>query len=190
MTTHALLANWANDPAGWLRDALAMLALQWDAHTRALLFDGEGLGLGWITAALRRLLQAHDAHVVEECIAGSALHAFRFAYLDRLGPGDLAVVVALVERRRVTLATVAPHTRRCDACALRYHPAHRAETEETIAVGEQLALNAGDAPPGRAPRCQVCARPRSPIIDPPQQRAADRETADRRWQGGDYFSKD
>ncbi|WP_437328867.1 hypothetical protein [Sorangium sp. So ce381] len=72
-------------PAAWLRDALALAALQWDACHRAPLLDGEGLGLGWLTAALRRLFQIHDACVVDDLVAG-ALHTFRLAYLDRLGP--------------------------------------------------------------------------------------------------------
>lgn len=96
-------AAWADDPAAWLRDALAILALQWDARERALLFDGHGLGLGWVTAALRRLFQIHDARVAGDLVAGT-LHAFHLTHLDRLGPDGVATVVALVERRTATLA--------------------------------------------------------------------------------------
>lgn len=95
-------AAWADDPARWLRDALAMVALQWNPRTRALLFDGEGLGLGWATAALRCLFHAYDARVAGDVVAG-ILHAFRLTHLDRLGPDGVAAVVALVERRRDAL---------------------------------------------------------------------------------------
>src|SRR5580700_8951168 len=94
-------AAWANDPKSWLRDALALLALQWDTRTRSLLFDGEGLGLGWATAALRRILQIHDPSTAGDLIDGT-LHAFRLAHLDRLGPDGVDAVLALVERRRAT----------------------------------------------------------------------------------------
>jgi transposase InsO family protein len=104
---HAQRAAWAAAPADWLRVALTMLAAQWDPRARALLFDGEGLGLGWITAALRRLFQTHDARAADDLVAGT-LHAFRLAHLDRLGPDGVAAVVALVERRRPALATLAP----------------------------------------------------------------------------------
>jgi hypothetical protein len=100
-------AAWTDDPAGWLRDALAMLALQWDERTRSLLFDGAGLGLGWATAALRRLCQVHDTRIAGDLIAGM-LHAFRLAHLDRLGPDGVAAVVALIERRLAALATLVP----------------------------------------------------------------------------------
>jgi transposase InsO family protein len=100
-------AAWAAAPADWLRVALTMLAAQWDPRARALLFDGEGLGLGWITAALRRLFQTHDARAADDLVAGT-LHAFRLAHLDRLGPDGIAAVVALVEHRRAALDTPAP----------------------------------------------------------------------------------
>jgi transposase InsO family protein len=100
-------AAWANDPKSWLRDALHLLAHQWDTSTRSLLFDGEGLGLGWATAALRRILQIHDPSTAGDLIDGT-LHAFRLAHLDRLGPDGVDAVLALVERRRATLPTPTP----------------------------------------------------------------------------------
>lgn len=98
---------WERDPAGWLRDALAMLALQWAPRSRTLLFDGEGLGLGWACAAPRRLFQGDDARAAGDLVAGT-LHAFHLAYVDRLGPDGGATIVTLVERRRAALPTVMP----------------------------------------------------------------------------------
>jgi hypothetical protein len=96
-------AAFRNDPSVWLRAAMDRLAAQWNPSTRALLFDGEGLGLGWVTAALRRLFDLHDPRVAGDLVAGT-LHAFRLAYVDRLGPDGVAAIVALVERRHATLA--------------------------------------------------------------------------------------
>jgi transposase InsO family protein len=95
-------AAWASDPAAWLRHALTMIAMQCNPSTGALLFDGEGLALGWITAALRRLFQLHDARCADDLVAG-ILRDFSLAHLDRLGPDGLAAIVALVDSRRPTL---------------------------------------------------------------------------------------
>jgi transposase InsO family protein len=100
-------AAWAADPAGWLRDALGMLALQWDVRSCSLLFDGEGLGLGMATAALRRLFQLHDPRTARDLVGG-VLHAFRLAHAARLGPDGVAAVQALVERQRDAVAPLAP----------------------------------------------------------------------------------
>lgn len=101
------LATWNENPATWLRAALDMLAIQWSPHAGALLWGGHGLGLGWATAALRRLFLTHDPNVANDLVAG-VLHPFRIASLDRLGPDGVAAVVALVERRRADLATLEP----------------------------------------------------------------------------------
>lgn len=95
-------AAWSNDPARWLRDALHTLAAQWDHGTRSLLFDGEGLGLGWAIAAMRRLRALHDPHAADDIVAGT-LHAFRLTHLAHLGPEGVAAIVDLVERRRDAL---------------------------------------------------------------------------------------
>lgn len=100
-------AAWAADPAGWLRDALSLLALQWNGRTRALLFDGEGFGLGMATAALRRLFQMHDPTTAGDLVAGT-LHAFRLAHLPRLGPDGVDAVLRLIERQRDAAAALAP----------------------------------------------------------------------------------
>jgi transposase InsO family protein len=100
-------ARWRNDPAQWLRDALALLAVQWDARAGKLLFDGEGLGLGTAVAALRCVFGAHDARTAEDLVAG-VLHGFHLAYVDRIGADGVAAVVAVVERQRAVLRTSAP----------------------------------------------------------------------------------
>jgi hypothetical protein len=100
-------AAWTDNPARWLRDALAMLAVQWDVRTRSLRLDGQGLGLGWANAALRLLFQAHDPRVAGDLVAGT-LHAFRLLHLDRLGPDGVDAVGALVKHRCDALATRAP----------------------------------------------------------------------------------
>jgi hypothetical protein len=100
-------AAWAANPATWLREALGLLAVQWDVRTRTLLFDGEGLGLGMASAALRRLFQLHDPRTAGDLVGGT-LHAFRLAHLDHLGPDGVAAVLKLVERKRDAIAALAP----------------------------------------------------------------------------------
>lgn len=100
-------ASWRSDPAQWLRDALALLAVQWDARAGALLFDGAGLGLGMVTAALRHIFGVYDARSAEDLVAG-VLHGFHLASRERLGADGVAAVTALVERQRDVLRTRAP----------------------------------------------------------------------------------
>ena len=55
------LAAWRDDPRRHLRDALDALAAQWSHATGALLFAGQGAALGWLRAALGRLVDLHGA---------------------------------------------------------------------------------------------------------------------------------
>jgi hypothetical protein len=92
----ARFAAWANDPCAHLRAALDALALQWQPKDCSLLFDGVGLGLGWMRRALRRLPQLHGKAAID--LTTGVFHAFRLAQLDRLGPHGIAAIEAILQR--------------------------------------------------------------------------------------------
>jgi hypothetical protein len=85
------------DPSLWLREALQAIALQWLPLDSRLLFDGVGLGTGWMCAALDLLIRRHG-HAAADLLAAGVLDQFRLASRDSLG--DLAVnaIAAVLER--------------------------------------------------------------------------------------------
>ena len=97
-TTDARDRAWLDDPATWLRDALDVLAAQWLPDVRDLLFDGEGLGLGWTRAALAHLFVLHGDAAAD--LARGVEHDFRFAWRDRLGDDGLEAVLRVLHRER------------------------------------------------------------------------------------------
>lgn len=103
----ATLALWHKDPAAWLRHALEMLAMQWRKDQGVLLFDGAGLGLGWMRAALRRLIDLFGARDSAD-IASGVLHAF-LADHEELGPQGRAAIETLL-RRHLPTSTAPAHT--------------------------------------------------------------------------------
>jgi hypothetical protein len=96
----AALAFWHKDPAAWFRHALDLLAMQWRKDQGVLLFDGAGLGLGWMRAALRRLSELFGARDSAD-IASGVVHAF-LADHDELGPQGRAAIEALLRRHLPT----------------------------------------------------------------------------------------
>jgi hypothetical protein len=60
------------DPALWLRQALDLIALQWLPSAGHLLFDGDGLGVGWMRGALDLLLRRHGGAATDDIAAGDA----------------------------------------------------------------------------------------------------------------------
>jgi hypothetical protein len=85
------------DPALWLRQALDLIALQWLPIEQHLLFDGHGLGVGWMRAALDLLLRRHGCTATTDIAAG-VLGQFRLACLPALGDDGVDAVAALLER--------------------------------------------------------------------------------------------
>jgi hypothetical protein len=85
------------DPALWLRQALDLIALQWLPSDGHLLFDGHGLGVGWMRAALDLLLRRHGCNAGNDIAAG-VLAQFRLAGLPVLGDDCIHAVAALLER--------------------------------------------------------------------------------------------
>jgi len=92
----AIRAIWHQDPAAWLRDALELLSLQWLPEQGSLLFDGAGLGLGWVRAALRRLADLFGSAAATD-IASGVLHGFLAAHAQ-LGHQGKSAIEALVRR--------------------------------------------------------------------------------------------
>jgi hypothetical protein len=85
------------DPALWLRQALDLIALQWIPHERHLLFDGAGLGVGWMRGALDLLLRRYGCTATTDFAAG-LLGQFRLACLPSLGDDGINAVALLLER--------------------------------------------------------------------------------------------
>jgi hypothetical protein len=90
----AARAGWTADPAAWLRQALDLLAIQWRPDQRGLLFDGAGLGLGWMRAALRLLVARLGAAAAAD-VAEGLVQSFRLIHIDKLGPQGVAAIEAL-----------------------------------------------------------------------------------------------
>jgi hypothetical protein len=85
------------DPALWLRQALDLIALQWLPSERHLLFDGDGLGVGWMRGAFDLLLRRHGCLATHDIAAG-VLGQFRLSCLPSLGDDGLNAVARLLER--------------------------------------------------------------------------------------------
>jgi hypothetical protein len=90
------------DPVRWLSDALGLLAMQWLPEQRQLLFDGDGLGLGWMRGALHTLLARHGDSTAADLVAG-VLDEFLRARRDALGD-DGCDAIALLLQRQLALA--------------------------------------------------------------------------------------
>jgi hypothetical protein len=85
------------DPALWLRQALDLIAVQWLPSDGHLMFDGEGLGVGWMRAALNLLLRRHGCLGTNDIAAG-VLGQFRLCFLASLGDDGISAVTLLLER--------------------------------------------------------------------------------------------
>jgi hypothetical protein len=86
------------DPALWLRQALDVVALQWLPTERRLLFDGDGLGVGWMRGALDLLLRRHGGAATDDIAAG-VLGQFRLSCLPSLRNDGIHAVALLLERQ-------------------------------------------------------------------------------------------
>ena len=86
------------DPALWLRQALDLVALQWLPTERRLLFDGDGLGVGWMRGALDLLLRRHGGAATDDIAAG-VLGQFRLSCLPSLRNDGIHAVALLLERQ-------------------------------------------------------------------------------------------
>src|ERR1019366_1256881 len=85
------------DPALWLRQALDLIALQWLPIEQHLMFDGDGLGVGWMRGALDLLLRCHGCTATTDIAAG-VLGQFRLSCLASLGDHGIHAVAALLAR--------------------------------------------------------------------------------------------
>src|ERR1019366_10797104 len=85
------------DPTLWLRQALDLIALQGIPSEHHLLFDGAGLGVGWMRGALDLLLRRHGCTATTDIAAG-VLGQLRLACLPALGDHGVDAVAALLER--------------------------------------------------------------------------------------------
>jgi hypothetical protein len=84
------------DPALWLRQAIGLIAMQWLPVEHRLLFDGNGLGVGWMRGALDLLLGRHGCLATNDIAAG-VLGQFRLASLPALGADGVNAVALLLE---------------------------------------------------------------------------------------------
>lgn len=85
------------DPVAWLREALSALAIQWLPKEQQLLCGGEGVGLGWMRAALRRLLLVYGYPAIID-VARAVTDEFARGHLDRLGQQGLDAICSLLQR--------------------------------------------------------------------------------------------
>jgi hypothetical protein len=84
------------DPALWLRQALDLIAEQWLPSDGHLMFDGDGLGVGWMRGALDLLLRRHGCTATTD-IAVGVLGQFRLACLPSLADDGVSAVALLLE---------------------------------------------------------------------------------------------
>lgn len=93
----AVEAQWAADPSTAIRAALELVAMQWRPAEHALLYGGEGLGLGRLRVALRKLFECHHVELAID-IAQGALHHVRLDHEDALGPTGLSELASVAWR--------------------------------------------------------------------------------------------
>lgn len=86
-----------SDPSSWLREALNALAAQWLPKEQGLLFNGEGIGLGWMRGALPRMLTLHG-HAAIHDLAHGIMNDCARAHRDRLGQRGVDAIRAVLER--------------------------------------------------------------------------------------------
>ena len=97
------------DPGSWLREALDALAAQWLPEEQQLLFNGAGIGLGWMRGALRRLLLLHG-HAATYDLAHGVMNDCARAHHDRLGQPGVDAIRALLERELQNLLQTTTHS--------------------------------------------------------------------------------
>ncbi|HVJ90928.1 MAG TPA: hypothetical protein VM580_14090 [Labilithrix sp.] len=115
----AVEAQWAADPSTAIRAALELVAMQWCPAEHALLYGGEGLGLGRLRVALRKLFERHQVEFAID-IAQGALHHVRLDYEDALGPAGLSALASVARRERSTIfPRTGSHRRPCTPDVLR-----------------------------------------------------------------------
>jgi hypothetical protein len=107
-------AQRAADPGRAMGEALELMALQWRPAEHALLFNGEGLGLGRLRVALRRLFELHPTALAED-IANGRLHEISRLHEDTLGPPGIVSLTSLA-RREIGIAKA-----RHDHCTIGEH---------------------------------------------------------------------
>jgi hypothetical protein len=90
-------AQRAADPGKAMREALELMALQWRPAEHALLYSGEGLGLGRLRVALRRLFELHPKALAED-IANGRLHEIARLHEDTLGPAGIVALTSVARR--------------------------------------------------------------------------------------------
>jgi hypothetical protein len=95
--TAVAVRNRHADPALWLREALNAIALQWLPAEGRLLFDGVGLGTGWMHAALDLLVHRHGPLAANDFATG-VLDAFRLASRDSIGDDAVNAIAAILQR--------------------------------------------------------------------------------------------
>ena len=93
----AQMSWWLARPDEWLHDALFVIAHQWMAEDRELLFNGAGPGLGLTVCALRRMNELHCTTTVRDIAMGVA-NNFKHANAERFSPGCIHAVLALLHR--------------------------------------------------------------------------------------------
>jgi hypothetical protein len=92
-----------------LRDALNALAAQWLPEEQQLLFNGAGIGLGWMRGALRRLLLVHG-HAATYDLAHGVMNDCARVHYDRLGQPGVDAIRALLERELDNLLQTTTHS--------------------------------------------------------------------------------
>lgn len=83
-------------PDAWLREALEALAAQWLPHSRTLLFGGIGIGRSWLIDAIDQLCEQHGPAATRD-IADGVFRSFSAHVVERIGPGGLVAIRALLD---------------------------------------------------------------------------------------------
>jgi transposase InsO family protein len=97
------------NPVSWLREALTGLVSQWLPTERQLLCGGEGAALGWMRAALHRLLVLHGHDAILD-IAHGVMDDCARTHHDRLGQPGADAIRALLKRELTALLRSTPNS--------------------------------------------------------------------------------
>jgi len=89
-------AHWHANPTAWLQDAFKAIAKQWIPERRELFLGGAGIGRGWLTCAIKRLIELHG-HSDAIDIASGAFTNFEITDPEHIGPDGLIAIQRILE---------------------------------------------------------------------------------------------
>lgn len=101
-------AHWHANPSAWLNDAFKAIAKQWIPERGQLLLGGAGIGRGWLTCALDRLIELNgDSAAID--IATGAFKNFETTDPEQIGADGLDAIKRILKSALVNIKPPKTH---------------------------------------------------------------------------------